>query len=166
MPHTPRYQMNRIEIAISIYMLVGGLIQFAFLFFFGNWFDLSLIFLLGIIFLVIAGVLFFSANVLKTQGGMEEGKGFVTTKLVDTGIYGIIRHPIYLSLAYLFSGFALLSQHPISLFLGFSMALGAYYYMIGEEKLTLSKFGKEYQEYMNKVPRSNLILGLWRYFRR
>ncbi|MFX1516422.1 MAG: methyltransferase family protein, partial [Promethearchaeota archaeon] len=105
-------------------------------------------------------------NVLKKEGGMEEGKGFVTTKLVDTGIYGFIRHPIYLSLAYLFVGFALISQHPLSLIFGFTMTLCCYYFMIEEEELTIKKFGEEYLQYMKNVPRSNLLIGIWRIFRR
>ena len=147
-------------------MLIGVIVQIISLLFFGNWAGLDIIFLLGLISLGVSAVLFLSSNVLKKEGGMEEGKGFVTTKLVDTGIYGLIRHPIYLSLAYLFAGFALISQYPLSLFFGFTMALCCYYFMIEEEELTIKKFGEEYLQYMKNVPRSNLLIGIWRFFRR
>ena len=96
---------------IAVYLLLGSVIQLFMLFFFGNWANLDVIMYLGFISLVISVVLVLSSNILRKEGGMEEGKGFVTTKLVDSGIYGVIRHPIYLSLVYLFIGFALISQH-------------------------------------------------------
>lgn len=163
---TKKYEMSGKDKLIAVYMLIGSVIQFFMLFFFSNWADLDVVMYLGFLSLAISAILFLLSNILKKEGGMEKGKGFVTTKLVDTGIYGIIRHPIYLSLAYLFIGFALISQHPLSLFFGFTMALLCYYYMIEEEKLTIEKFGEEYLQYMNKVPRSNLLLGFWRIFRK
>ncbi|MFX0208368.1 MAG: methyltransferase family protein [Candidatus Hodarchaeota archaeon] len=161
-----RYKMTVKDILISIYMLIGAIVQVFSLFLFGNWAGLDIILILGLGSIGISGVLFLSSNVLKKEGGMEKGKGFVTTKLVSTGFYGIIRHPIYLSLAYLFIGFALISQHPLSLFFGFTMALCCYYFMIEEEKMTIEKFGEEYLHYMKKIPRSNLLIGIWRNFRR
>ena len=151
---------------ISVYMLIGAIVQVISIFFFGNWAGLDIIFYLGFVSLGISAVLFLSSNIIKKEGGMEEGKGFVTTKLVSTGIYGVIRHPIYLSLAYLFIGFALISQYPLSLIFGFTMALCCYYFMIEEEELTIEKFGEEYIQYMKKIPRSNLLIGIWRVFRR
>lgn len=161
-----KYEMTGKDKIIAAYMLLGSLIQIFLLFFFGNWANLDIIMYLGFISLAISGVLILSSNVLKKEGGMEEGKGFVTTKLVETGIYGVIRHPIYLSLVYLFIGFALISQHPISLFLGLTMPLLCYYFMLKEEKMTIEKFGDDYLQYMNRVPRSNLLKGIWRTFRR
>ena len=163
---TRQYKMTGRDILIYVYMLIGAIVQVISLFFFGNWADLDIIFFLGFISLGISAALFLSSNVLKKEGGMEEGKGFVTTKLVSTGIYGVIRHPIYLSLAYLFVGFALISQHPLSLFFGFTMAFCCYYFMIEEEKLTIAKFGEDYLQYMKNVPRSNLLIGIWRVFQR
>jgi protein-S-isoprenylcysteine O-methyltransferase Ste14 len=163
---TRQYKMTGRDKAISIYMLIGAIVQVITLFFYGNWGHLDLIMFLGFFSLLLSGILFLSSGILKNEGGMEKGKGFVTTKLVDTGIYGVIRHPIYLSLAYLFIGFALISQHPLSLFFGFTMALGCYYFMIAEEKLTIEKFGEEYLQYMQKIPRSNLLIGIWRVYKR
>ncbi len=121
---------------------------------------------LGFVSLAIAAILILTSNVLKKEGGMEKGKSFITTKLVETGIYGVIRHPIYLSLVYVFIGFALISQHPVSVFFGLTMTPLCYYFMIEEEKLTIEKFGEEYIQYKEKVPRSNLLIGIWRSIRR
>ena len=166
MTETKQYQMTGKDKIITGYMLVGVIIQVYLLFFFGNWANLDLIMYLGVILLVVAGVLFLSGNILRKEGEMEEGKGFVTTKLVEAGIYRIIRHPIYLSWAYVLIGFALISQHPLSLFFGGTMALLCYYFMLEEEKLTVEKFGEDYIQYMKRVPRSNLIIGIWRKLRR
>ncbi len=163
---TKKYVMSGKDKLIAAYILIGFLIQFFMLFFFCNWANLDIVMYLGFLCLAISAILILLSYILKKEGEMEEEKGFVTTKLVDTGIYGVVRHPIYLSLAYLFIGFALISQHPLSLFLGFTMVLLCYYYMIEEEKLTIEKFGEEYLHYMNKVPRSNLLLGIWRVFKR
>ena len=121
---------------------------------------------LGFVSLAIAATLFLTSNILKKEGGMEKGRGFITTKLVDSGIYGVIRHPIYLSLVYVFIGFALISQHPVSLFFGLTMTPLCYYFMIEEEKLTTEKFGEDYIQYMANVPRSNLLIGIWRVIKR
>ena len=106
------------------------------------------------------------SNVLKKEGGLEEKKGFITTKLVDAGIYRVIRHPIYGSMIYLFLGLALISQHPVSLFLGLTTSPLCYYFMIEEEKLTIEKFGDDYLKYMSRVPRFNLFVGIWRILKR
>ena len=163
---TKKHKMTVKYLVIFIYMLIGFIIQIFTLLFYGNWANLDIIMYLGFISLGISAFLFLSSNVLKKEGGIEEGKGFVTTKLVETGIYSIVRHPIYLSLTYLFLGFALISQHPLSLFFGFTMVICCYYFMIDEEKLTIEKFGEEYLQYMNKVPRSNLLIGIWRVLRK
>lgn len=166
MTETKQYQMKGKDKIITGYMLVGVIIQLYSLIFFGNWASLDLIMYLGVIVLVTAVILFLSGNILRKEGGMEEGKGFVTTKLVEAGIYRIIRHPIYLSWAYMFIGFALISQHPLSLFLGGTMALLCYYFMLEEEKLTVEKFGEDYVQFMKRVPRSNLLIGIWRLLRK
>jgi protein-S-isoprenylcysteine O-methyltransferase Ste14 len=158
--------MTSIDKVISSYMLIGVVVQLLMLFLYGNWANLDIIMYLGFFSLIISAVLFLSSNILRKEGEMEEGKGFETTKLVDIGIYGVIRHPIYLGLAYVFIGFAFISQHPLSLFFGFTMALGCYYFMIEEEKLILEKFGEDYSQYMKKIPRSNLVIGIWRVFRK
>ena len=161
-----KYEMRTKDKVISLYLLVGLVVQLFMLFFFGNWFGLNIIMFLGFVSLAIAAILFLSSNVLKKEGGMEKGKGFITTKLVATGIYRLIRHPIYLSIVYVVIGFALISQHPVSLFFGLTLTLICYYFMIEEEKLTTEKFGKDYIQYMAKVPRSNLLIGLWRFIKR
>jgi len=74
-------------------------------------------------------------------------------KLQTSGIYGIVRHPMYLgdvlwsvgwSIA--FNALYALLLTPLWLFLRYSLAV------LEEEKL-LEKYGREYEDYMRKVPR-------------
>ena len=163
MNQSNKYQMKIFDKTISIYLGIGSIIQLYMIFFFGNWMKFDLFLFLGFFCCLVSIILVISSNILRQKGEIEGKGGFVTTKLVDSGIYGIIRHPIYLSLAYLFIGLALVSQHPLSMFLGITMAFCCYYFMVEEEKLTFSKFGESYVEYKARVPRSNLIIGIWRY---
>lgn len=165
MSKSNKYVMTPFDKLISVYLFIGAVIEL-FILIFNNDKKIILLVYLGYIFCIISLLLFLSSNILKIKGGMVERKGYVTTKLVDSGIYGIIRHPIYLSLAYLFLGLALLTHHPISLFFGITMGLICYYFMISEEKLTTDKFGEDFLLYMEKVPRSNLLIGCWRYLKR
>ena len=157
-----KYVMTRKDKLISACMFLGVIIELYFIIFNHNWVRNDLLSFIGILCFVLAGILVLSSNILKKKGGMKDGGGFVTTKLVDSGIYSIIRHPIYLSLVYIFLGVALLAQHPLSIFFGIINALFCYYFMLTEEKLTKQKFGQNYLDYMSKVPRSNLLLGIWR----
>jgi protein-S-isoprenylcysteine O-methyltransferase Ste14 len=163
---TIRYQMQRKDNVIMIYMAIGVVIQILSAFFCFNWFGYDIIVFLGFICFLISIILFLSSNILREKGGMEQGGSFETTKLVDFGIYSVIRHPIYLSLAYFFIGLTLISLHPVSIFFGITITLMWYYFMIEEEKMTAEKFGEEYSKYMIRVPRSNLLIGLWRFLRR
>lgn len=161
-----QYQMGWKDKTISAYLFIGVIIQLSILFFGENLEGFELVRILGIICLLISVILIISSGVLRSKGELEEGGGFITTKLVNTGVYGIVRHPIYSSLVYLFLGFGLLPVNVITLFLGITMALLCYIFMIEEEKLTLNKFGEEYKQYMTEVPRSNLLIGLYRRIRR
>jgi protein-S-isoprenylcysteine O-methyltransferase Ste14 len=97
------------------------------------------------------------------KGGVKKGKSFVnTTKIVDSGIYAIIRHPQYSSFVLWAIGAMLLFQHIIVILLGIPVIILTYYDMIQEDKHNISKFGESYIEYMKKVPRVNFLLGIIR----
>ncbi len=89
-----------------------------------------------------------------------------TVVLIKEGPYRIVRHPTHLSvLAWVIAivffispwvSFTLLS------ITGILMIILAFYLMeIQEEKFNQVKFGEEYKQYMNEVPRWNLIKGYW-----
>lgn len=68
-------------------------------------------------------------------------------KLITKGIYGVIRHPIYVGLALSFIGGELVASS--WLFISFfAYFIVAYIQGKREEKILLAHFGKEYKDYM------------------
>lgn len=98
------------------------------------------------------------------RGGVAKGKSFVhTTKLVNTGIYSIVRHPQYLGGIFaLFITTLLWYPHPLFAVLcvvGITVLYGS---ALLEDRELTARFGEEYKTYMKKVPRMNIILGIIR----
>ncbi len=101
------------------------------------------------------------------RGGVAKGKSFVhTSKLVDTGIYSVVRHPQYLGgILALFLTTLLLYPHWLFVVLGIPGALILYFSTIWEEKRLIQQFGDNYVSYMKRVPRMNIVLGIIRRWR-
>ena len=104
---------------------------------------------------------------LRRKGGVKKGKSYVHTEvLVDTGIYAVVRHPQYLSFFFLVPALILIAQDWLNTVVGF-MAIALFYIDIAQaDQSLIEKFGDDYKRYMEKVPRFNIILGLWRWIRR
>ena len=97
------------------------------------------------------------------KGVVKQGKSFVhTTKIVDTGIYAIVRHPQYFAHFLWAIGAMLLFQNLVVVVLGIPVIFLTYFDMMREEKRNILKFGESYKKYMKKVPRANFLLGLIR----
>lgn len=80
--------------------------------------------------------------------GMKKKKEFV-----KTGIYGKIRHPVYLSFNIFCIGFNLILLDWLLLILYLLGAVGLYFQAIDEERILLEYFGDEYATYMKKTGR-------------
>lgn len=102
------------------------------------------------------------------RGGVPKGKSFVhTTRLVDTGIYAIVRHPQYTGgILSIFLTTSLWYPHWFFWLLGVLGTAAIYMGCMEEDQRMLKKFGDDYADYMEKVPRVNLVLGLLRLMRR
>lgn len=101
--------------------------------------------------------------IFKKKGGVSEGESYVkTTKLVDTGIYSIVRHPQFLAGMLLSLAFILISQHWLVVILGIPIMIIFYLGGLEGDSSGIEKFGEEYEEYMKKVPRFNIVLGIIR----
>jgi protein-S-isoprenylcysteine O-methyltransferase Ste14 len=98
------------------------------------------------------------------RGGVPRGKSFVhTTQLVDTGIYAVVRHPQYLGgILAVFIATLLLYPHWLFVILGIPGVIILYLSTGGEEKRLVRRFGNDYRDYMQKVPRMNIISGIIR----
>ncbi len=104
---------------------------------------------------------------LKSKGRVPKGKSFLqTTKVVDTGIYSIVRHPQYLSGIFFTIAIACISQHVLIIFIGLFIIPLLYLDIIQEDEKQLEKFGNVYVEYSRKVPMVNFVLGIVRKIRR
>jgi protein-S-isoprenylcysteine O-methyltransferase Ste14 len=99
----------------------------------------------------------------RKKGGVKKGQSYVhTTKLVDTGIYSVVRHPQYVTfIMWAFSGM-LLFQHWIVLLLGAPIIPLTYIDLFREDEACVERFGEAYEAYMERVPRANFLLGVFR----
>jgi protein-S-isoprenylcysteine O-methyltransferase Ste14 len=113
--------------------------------------------------LVIAPIIIFPH-----RGGVARGKAFVhTTRLVDTGIYAVVRHPQYLGgILAIFLATPLLYQHWLFVVLGIPGIVLVYLFARQEDRRLVAKFGDDYKDYMQKVPRMDILGGLIRLGRR
>ena len=113
-------------------------------------------------------ILAFSPNIVfKRRGGVPEGKSYIhTTKLVNDGIYGVIRHPQYTGGMVIAFSMCLIVQTPLSYILAIIAMVTAYLSMVFEENRLIIKFGSQYKNYKAEVPRVNLLIGLIRRLRK
>jgi protein-S-isoprenylcysteine O-methyltransferase Ste14 len=103
----------------------------------------------------------------RKKGRVRKGQSYIhTTKLVDTGIYSVVRHPQYVTfILWAISGM-LLFQHWIVILLGVPIIPLTYIDLIKADKDAIEKFGDDYKAYMKKVPRANFLLGIIRRFKK
>jgi len=97
------------------------------------------------IYVVITGYL-----LLKSKG--KPDSNFENTSLlVKSGIYGYIRHPLYLSIFLLGTGVMLKNPEPFQLILGAVNLISVYFTALIEEKEMIAKFGEDYKTYMTET---------------
>lgn len=99
------------------------------------------------------------AGVVAAWGVRVMGKHLVApaevrpdTELVTTGPFGIVRHPLYLSVLMLWAGGALALVSPV-LALGLALLVPAFYSRArAEERMLTRRFGTAYAAYAARVP--------------
>lgn len=69
---------------------------------------------------------------------------------------------MYLGLMILFIGMMFISDLRWSSILAFPSIIIMYYYMIKEESIFIERFGEDFKEYMDRVPRMDIFLGIYR----
>jgi len=150
--------------AYSVLMLLPIIMVLVFY----NYYTLDLLVYAGWILLAFSVVIIFMAGgEFQKKGGAPKGKSIVqTTVVVDSGIYAVVRHPQYLGFMLFVLALVLMSQHWVSVI---SWIIGStlfYRDVLREEQMSIAKFGDDYQRYMRKVPRMNLLLGVTRLLRK
>lgn len=100
--------------------------------------------------LIILGIVFWLLANLKSKIDDE----IKSNRLVTTGIYGIVRHPIYAAFLYVITGAILITDNlylfvlPIIYWIVLTIGM-----IKTEEKWLTDKFGESYEEYSKKVSR-------------
>ena len=118
---------------------------------------------------IFSGIVFGTLPIIefRKKGGVKKRKSYIhTSKLVDTGIYSIVRHPQYVTFILWAIAGILLFQHWIVIILGIPIIPLTYIDLIRADKDLIKKFGDDYRQYMEKVPRANFLLGIIRYLQR
>lgn len=82
--------------------------------------------------------------------GKPSGEFENTTVLVTSGIYRLIRHPLYLSLFLLGTGIMMKDPGALQFLLGVVNLVALYYTAKIEEKEMTRKFGPQYEAYMKE----------------
>jgi protein-S-isoprenylcysteine O-methyltransferase Ste14 len=104
---------------------------------------------------------------LPRKGQAPRGGGVTrTTAVVTTGLYAVIRHPLYLGWMLVHIALVPIAQHWLVALVAVAGAACVYLICMHEERRLLSRFGEEYARYMGVVPRINLLTGFVRLLRR
>ena len=85
------------------------------------------------------------------------------TGLIDWGIYGIVRHPMYAGAMLAFLSWIFFLPHWIILSVSLVNIAIVYGFILQGERHNLTKFGDAYKGYMETVPRINLFAGIIRH---
>lgn len=159
---TSSRKFTTIDAVITIIVFIAFIGLFASCFFYFNWNNQYWLIIIGWIILFLSPVPGILARfAFKQKGGVAEGESCLNTnKIVNNGIFRIIRNPMYFSAMMFTVALVFISQHWISIISAIPIIAYFYYYMRIEEELNIRKFGDEYQEYMKTVPRLNVIVGL------
>ena len=101
------------------------------------------------------GALFFILSVytLRRKG---------TSNVVDSGIYSIVRHPMYLGGMVMFFSHIFLGQNWIVAISTIVGIVCCYLIILSADQRNIEKFGDDYKLYIQKVPRANFLLGIIR----
>ena len=89
-----------------------------------------------------------------------------TEAVVSSGVFSVVRHPMYLGSISIFLSMACFLPHWLMAILSAFNVIYIYWFMVLEEQKNIEKFGDDYERYMQSVPRVNLLAGFIRLLRR
>ena len=159
------WEPSKAELALSVLFGILFIVEIIACFFlYYNFYSLSVTLYIGWVVLILGlFMMTFPRYELSKQGNVPDGKSWVhTTTVVDTGIYGIVRHPLYVGWLLDIFALMLISQHWTTILLGVLPFASVVYYTYVEDRNNRQKFGQSYVEYSKRVPMMNFILGIIR----
>jgi len=108
-------------------------------------------------------LIFLPMLALRRKGQVPPGQSFVSTEVVvDTGIYALVRHPLYLGWMLMYLAVLLVNPNWILAGLGIVGVACVYGFTRQEEQFLIARFGEPYSRYMQRVPGFNLLAGIIR----
>jgi len=106
------------------------------------------------ILLILSAYVVITGYMLLKRKGKPDSNFENTSLLVKSGIYGYIRHPLYLSVFLLGTGIMLKNPETIQIILGIINLIAVYITSRIEENEMISKFGDQYSIYMKETKMS------------
>ena len=103
----------------------------------------------------------------RKHGDVPEDQSYMhTSKIVTSGVYGVVRHPQFLAGVLICFSMMLISQHLYSVIAGSIAALLFASDVPPADERLVEKFGEPYLLYMEQVPALNFVSGLFRLIQR
>jgi protein-S-isoprenylcysteine O-methyltransferase Ste14 len=87
------------------------------------------------------------------------------SKIIDNGVYGVVRHPMYVGGMVMFFSHVFFGQNLIVVISTIIAIVCCYLIILSADQHNIEKFGDDYKRYMQKVPRMNFLLGIIRLLR-
>jgi protein-S-isoprenylcysteine O-methyltransferase Ste14 len=103
------------------------------------------------ILLILSVYVVITGYMLLKRKGKPDSNFENTSLLVKSGIYGYIRHPLYLSVFLLGTGIMLKNPEKVQLVLGIVNLIAVYITARMEENEMIAKFGDQYRIYMKET---------------
>ncbi|UCF09342.1 MAG: isoprenylcysteine carboxylmethyltransferase family protein [Candidatus Bipolaricaulota bacterium] len=101
--------------------------------------------------------------VFRRHGRVAKGRIYMhTTELVTSGLFSVVRHPQFLASDVLAVAVMCITQHWSVLLAGALGISANHLTMLKADRDLVVKFGQPYRDYMDRIPRWNLLVGLWR----
>jgi protein-S-isoprenylcysteine O-methyltransferase Ste14 len=111
----------------------------------------SLLQIFSWILLTLSAYVVITGYLLLKRKGKPDSNFENTSLLVKSGIYGYIRHPLYLSVFLLGTGVMLKDPGPVQVALGVINFIAVWFTARIEEKEMIAKFGDDYKAYMKET---------------
>jgi protein-S-isoprenylcysteine O-methyltransferase Ste14 len=111
----------------------------------------SLLQVISWILLILSAYIVIAGYLLLKRKGKPSANFENTSLLVRSGIYGYIRHPLYLSVFLLGTGVVFKDPGPAQLVLGVINLIAVWFTSRIEEREMVEKFGEEYRIYMKET---------------
>ena len=111
----------------------------------------SLLQIISWILLILSAYALITGYLLLKRKGKPDSNFENTSILVKSGIYGYIRHPLYLSIFLFGSGVMFKDPGTVQVALSVLNLLAIYFTARIEEKEMIAKFGDDYRDYMNET---------------